>query len=281
MKPSRAALPLAVLAFAAARAVASVTPSVTLTSTWNSNATNADRSSDVIGALQLLLSAEVSAASVTLGHDDSLVFGAEVDAEYWPRFDGLNRLVLGPTAAWRHKFGLGPMAPVFSVEFAVHGISAHDRDREGFDGSVRAAWRQRLDEATQLSVSFEQSRTDARDGVYDRTASEAAIELTRDLDETWRVSGTIRWRDGDVLSYARPPRPELVALSRDHDDNETFRAPFIVYSISARTWSGAVNLTRTLDERTALTFGYEVRSSESGPLSYVNHLVSAAVTRQF
>jgi hypothetical protein len=255
-------------------------PNITTTVTWNSNATNADRSAEVIGALALR--AEVaSAVRFALGPDDALFAGGSLRATAWPRFDGLDQAAIGPRLTWQHKFGLGALAPVLSVEFAADAVATRESARRAHAGSVTFALRKRLDEATRVALTHERAREDAREFVFDRTGAETSLELTRDLDERWSLAFTARWREGDVLSYATPPRPDLVAVAHTRVPNTTFDRALVAYSLDARSLTGGLSATRALDESTALTFRYEWRETERGPLRYVNHLVSAALTRQF
>jgi hypothetical protein len=250
-------------------------PNLTTTATWNSNATNAERSSDAIGALAWQLDA-ANTTRFGLATDDALFAGVAVRVEAWPRFDGLDRIAAGPRLAWQHKFGLGALAPTVSVELAGDAIGARARA-----GTVTLALHKRFDAATRFALTHEFAREDAREFVFDRTGAESTAELIRDLDAHWSVGVTARWREGDVLSYATPPRPDLVALARTRAPNHTFDRPFVAYSLDARSLTGGLAATRTLDETTALTFRYEWRRTERTSLRYVNHLVSVALTRQF
>ena len=267
-------------AVAFAAAPADWAPSLTTTATWNSNANNANRSSDIIGALELRADATLT-HRFALGSDDALFVAGQLAADAWPRFSGLDAASLGPRLAWRHKFGLGALAPTFSIELAGDAVAAHESARAGLAGSMTFAWRQRLDDATRVALTHERARHNARESVFARTGNETALEIARDLDERWSLAFTARWREGDVLSYATPPRPDLVSLARVRVPNSTFDRPFVAYSLDARTLTGALAFTRALDEATALTFGYEWRQTERGPLRYVNHLVSATLARQF
>ena len=256
-------------------------PNLALTATWNSNATNADRSSDEISALQLQADLGVFSKRISLGHDDALILSGNVAVETLPRFDSLGRFTFGPRIAWQHKFGLGALAPVLRFEVSVDVVEARDEERSGTAGSGRLVWRQRFDETTQLTLGYERFRHHARDELYNRTAGEATAELSHELDEHWSFAVRAAWRQGDVLSYASPPRPDLLTLSRDRDTVDTFGRSMIAYSIDARSLSGTIALTRSVDERTAISFAYEGRITEHSPLRYVNHLVSTAISRQF
>lgn len=248
---------------------------------WNSNVTNSDRDADVIPALELDVGLGTELGRISLGHDDTLVISAEGRAEIFPRFEELSQFIIGPEVAWRHKFGLGALAPVFSLELGADGIAARDSDRSGFAGRVRLEWSQRLNDATRFTLSYELARHDAQQTVYDRTGREAAVGISTAIDENWQVAVGGQWREGDVLSYATPPRPDIVALARVRMPVDTFGSPRVAYSLSARTLGGSVGLTRVLDARSSLTLGYEGRVTERSPLRYVNHLVSAAFNRQF
>ena len=255
-------------------------PNITTTATWNSNATNANRSDDIIGALQLR--ADFAATTrLALGTDDALLVGAQLGGEAWPRFSGLDRAALGPRLAWQHKFGLGALAPIFSIELAADAIAANESARTARAGSVTFALRKRFDDVTRVALTHALTREDAREFVFDRTGAETALTVTRDLDEPWSLAFTARWREGDVQSYATPPRPDLVPLAHVRVPNSAFDRAFLVYSLEARSLTGGLALTRTLDPATALTFGYEWRQTERGPLRYTNHLVSATLVRQF
>ncbi len=279
MKLFRAAF-FIVLPLLARAAGADWAPNITTNATWNSNATNANRLSDVIGALALRADL-ASSARFALDTDDAVFAGIKLTAEAWPRFDGLDHASLGPRLAWQHKFGLGAHAPVFSLELGGDAIAAREPARRARAGSARVAVRQRLDNATRVILAQEFSRHDTRDFVFDRTGAETSLEVVRDLDERWSLSFTARWRTGDVQSYATPPRPELVALAKIRQPNTTFDRPMVVYSLDARSLSGGLAATRTLGSDTSLTFRYEWRQTERGPLRYVNQLVSAILARQF
>lgn len=280
MTPTRAAFLRAVCALAAATTAAAALD-LSTKATWNSNATNANRSADVIGALQLQAATAASARPFLLDRDNSLTFTAGASAEAWPRFDGLDQVAVDPQVAWRHKFGLGAFAPVFRAELTAGGVAARESERSGWFGNVRLTWQQRWEEGTSLAFTLEQSRHDARGAVFDRSGTEFAVEASRELAENWRGALGARWREGDVISYATPPRPDLVTLARVRTVVDTFGTPRVAYTLSARSLAATLELTRELNDRSSLTFGYEARTTERSNLRYVNHLVSTAFTRQF
>jgi len=262
-----------------AAAPAGWAPNLTATATWDDNVTNANHSTDIIGALAF--AANFAAAQrISLDHDDSLVLTAHVSGESFPEFTALDRASVGAQTAWRHKFGIGAQAPIFSVEFSGDASTARETDRSGLGAGVAFAWRQRFGESTLVALSQDFSRFDARGAVFDRSASETALVVTQTLADRWSFSATVRFRQGDVLSYATPPRPDLVALARIRSPVNTFGRPMVAYSLDAHTLGGALALTRTLDDRTSLALAAEYRATGHAALRYVNRLVSVALSRQ-
>lgn len=255
-------------------------PTLTATTAWHSNVSNADRSSDIIGALQLRADL-ATVQRLSLGRDDSLLFGARLETEAWTRFQSLNRAALSPTLSWAHKFGLGPFAPILSVDLAASGVAAHESRRSGFSGSAAFVWRQRLDELTRFSLTYERSRHDARATLFDRTGQEGAVSIARELPLNWTLTASARYRHGDILSYATPPRNDLVALAKIREANTTFDRNFTAYSLDAHSLTFGLALSRPLNDTTSLSLGYDYRRTTRQPVRYVNHLVSAAISRQF
>jgi len=247
---------------------------------WNSNVSNSDRSADVIGALQF--NAEAGASRrIPLGPDDTVWAGAAFTAEATPRFDDLGRAGVGPRLTWQHKFGLGAFVPVLSFDLAAEAVAARDADRAGFAGSAALSCRQRLSPTTRLALTYERARHDARGALFDRTGGEVRGEVTHDFDERWRLTGSLSLRQGDVLSYAVPPRADLVPLARIRQPVSTFGSPRIAYSLAAQSREGGVEVTHRWKKSTAVIFSFHYRETERHPLRYLNHLVSATWMRQF
>ncbi len=271
---------LVVLASPLARAIGDWAPNLTVTATCNDNLSNADRSSDRVGAFGFD-AALSSSHRIGLSPSDALIFSGRIDAHSVPRFDALNHLTLGPAATLQRKFGLGPSAPILSLTAAVDTLLARDEDWRGLAGAVTVAWRQRLTDLTLLRIAQEFSRFDAKGALYDRTAAETSLNVTHPLAASWELGAVARLRFGDALSYATPPRPDLVNLARVREPEDTFDRPMVAYSFRARTLSAGLSLLRLLDDRTSLALAAEYRLTEKSALHYVNRLVSATLAHQF
>jgi hypothetical protein len=272
-------LAAALLSFTVARAD-DWAPNLTLTGTWNDNASNANVSSDRIGAL--VTEADLLASQrYNFGLGDSIHPAVHIGGEWWPRFNNLNRAAFGGRVEYRHKFGVGAFVPILSVELGADAVLAQETGRRGTSTGLTLALRKRFNDAWRGTLSHEFARHDARFAVYDRVGNETTIELARELTDVARFTFALRYRNGDVLSHGTPPRPDLVALAPNRMPVETFGRPMVAYSIDARTIAAKAAVIRALDESSALILAYEYRNTEKSPLRYVNHLVSLGLVHQF
>ncbi len=278
--PTRLLASLLLAGAVTARAAEDWAPNLTTTATWNSNATNSQESLDQIDSIALLADL-LSSRSYAVGRTDALLVTAHLGAEWWPRYRGLTRGAAGGRVEWRHTFGPGPLAPTLSLEGSADAVAARETGRRGVATGVTLTARKRFDARTRGTVWHEVSWMEARYATFDRAASETALELDRDLNDTARLTLTVRFRDGDIVTYATPPRADLAALAPNQLDVDTFGRPMRAYRVDAHTWSARAAYTRALDERSALVTAYEWRTSERATLRVTNHLISVALVHQF
>lgn len=255
-------------------------PNVTTTGVWNSNVTNANRSSDQIDTLALKVDL-LSSQHYDVSPSDTVHFGFHGGADWSPRYSLLTTLTGGLRGEWRHKFGTSTLAPTFSAEVAGDYVAAKETGRRGAATGITFSLRKRFNDATRGTLSYEIARQDARFSVYDRLGREVSLDLDRDLSERVRLTFGARFRTGDIVSYAEAPRPDLASIAPDRLAVETFDRPMTAYSIDAHTWTGRAALVRAVDENSAVILAYEYRDTSRSPLRYVNHLLSVAFVHQF
>ncbi len=189
-----------------ARGASAWQPAFSATALWHDNVTNADRSADILSAFQTVTEASTSHRHL-LGRNDSLLLGARAFADLWSRYDGLDRTALGASAAWQHKFGLGPYVPTVRAELTGDRSFARERDRSAHAGTATLLFRQRFATLMRFQFAHEWSRTDARALAFDRTGQETSVQLGRQFGDTWDLTFVLRRRHGTVLAYSSPPRP--------------------------------------------------------------------------
>jgi hypothetical protein len=248
--------------------------------TWNDNVTNASASMDRIGTLQGTANLEATSRH-SLTPADVIFPGAHFSAEWSPRFQALTTIAVGPQLRWQHKFGVGPLAPLVFGTGGIDVIAARDADWSGAAGHIALGWRKRFSEATELTVTEEFARTDVRQSVYDRSGADSMATIQYAVSDTMHVDGTVSWRHGDVVSYATPPRPDLVALAPHRITVDTFGRPLVAYSIDANTIGARISVGQTIGAESEISLGYEYRNTEHRGFRYVNQLVSLTLLHQF
>jgi hypothetical protein len=255
-------------------------PNLTTTATWQDNASNAKPAADRISGLQLQADL-IASHRYAIGRDDAIHPALHLAGEWWPRFDGLTLGAAGVRVEWRHTFGIGGLAPVFSIEAGADAVAVRESPRRGTASVLLATFRKRFTDTTTLTATQEFNDHNARAEVFDRKGSETAVEIGRDLGATSRVTLRLAYRDGDVLTHATPPRADLDALAVNQRDIDTFGRPLTAYSIEARTLGAKVAFIRALDQKTAAILAYEWRQTKRDPVRYLNQLVSLGVVHQF
>jgi len=241
---------------------------------WHDNVTNAEQPQDVLSALQ-------SRAEFSIGQQLVLAGGhrlqglARLRTELWPRFEGLNFVAPGLVGAWEFKSGLGPHRPVLGVESEVEWVLAQEPARGGWGAAGRLTLRQRVGTAWILLLGHEARRFDARGRAFNRTAQESLGRVQWGVGESWSLALEVRNRWGTVVSYSRPPRPDLVAIGKPISLVDTFEqaSPWIAYYFQARTLSGAVELQRSLG-RAAIALRHEYRNTLHAGPGYQNRLTT-------
>src|SRR5262249_15343380 len=157
------------------------------------------------------------------------------------------------------KFGLGALAPVFSIELRGDQVAARETGRRGTSAGIAIALRKRFNDRWKASLTQDFSQMYARHAVFDRQGAQTTIEVSRDLSDVSRLTLSAFFRAGDVVSYATPPRPDIVLLAPNRMPLDTFRRPFVAYSIDAQTHGAKLAYIRALDESSAVVVGYEYR----------------------
>lgn len=255
---------------------------VTTDTAWHDNVTNAERSVDVLPALQghAELHGTLFSRALEDGHRLRLTAGGL--AEIWPRFEGLNRFATHFTAGWEYKPWLGPYRPVIAAETEGEWTVAQEPMRGGFGGAGRLSVRQRAGAAWLLSAGHEWRLFDARGKAFDRTAHEWVGRVEWSAGADWSLAIEGRERVGDVVSYSRPPRPDIEAIGKPITYVGTFEqdVPWIAYYFRARTRSGAVEVQRSIG-RTSLMLRHEYRLTLHAGPGYKNHRTTLRLAIHF
>lgn len=247
---------------------------------WNSNVSNANAAADRIDAVALRADANGS-VRYSLGTNDAITPAIHVGVDAWPQFAELTSVVSGFGVTWERKLGLGPFVPIVSAAAAADRINVHNSDLSGGRYTGTIGIRKRWEETTQYAAKVEFARRESRDAVYRGQSTTLTLIVDHDLSDRVRLELTPYWRTGAVVSYATPPRPDLVALAPNRDSVETFGRPMVAYGIEARSYGSVAALVYSLGDAASLSLAYELRETNRASIRYGNQLVSVSFVRQF
>lgn len=249
--------------------------------TWHDNVTNGEQTADRLSALEWR-------SELRIGRQRALAGGHRIGAtaglrtEIWPRFAGLNAVVPGVGATWEFKPGLGPRVPVLLAALTGEGSGAQERARTGWGGVGRLQVTQRAGTNWLLAAGHDWRRFDARGRAFDRTGREWFARAGWTPGAAWHVAAEFRGRQGDVVSYSRPPRPDLVAIGKPVTLVDTFEQaePWIAYYFQAKTRSRALELQHSLG-RSTLTLRHDYRHTLHAGPGYKNRLTTLRFSTPF
>jgi hypothetical protein len=247
---------------------------------YNDNLSNSDREADQHGDFSL-------AGQVRFGRfgelTDHLRFTvtADLDARAFDRYEDFNRVILGSTASLRYRFGLGAMAPFVRIEgsggYAKFGQYLQDGGRYRAGITIGKRMTERL--AIDTSYFFED--IGGRIRLFDRRSHTVALTASFDLTETTRLTAAYEFRDGEVVSYAVPPRPDIVALANTRRPIDTFGRTYTAYNLDAMTHTIAFGISQALTKSISLNARYEWQKTSREQLSYVSNILRVSVHASF
>lgn len=248
---------------------------------WHNNVTNSDRAADRVAALQWR-SEFATSSSWLLPASNIVRADWKVRTDLWPRYQGLDAIRTGPEINWSHKIGLGSQVPVLSARGEGTGVLARESPRSGYGGRLTAQVQRRLGFDWQLVAGVEWEKYWARGPAFNLSGREYFLTVEYQVSKDWRLNAEVRSRHGTVVSYTTPPRPDLVKAGKVLTLLDTFEraSPLLAYYFPAETISGAVELTRVLDRRSALFLQLEYRDTTHNALRYLNTRTTVGFARR-
>ena len=216
-----------------------------------------------------------------LTDDLRLTVTADLDARAFARYDDFSSLTIASTAALRYRFGLGAMAPFVRVE-ATGGYAAfHQSLQSGrrFRTGITAG--KRLTERFAIDASYFYEDIGGEIRVFDRFSHAFALNASFDLTERTRLLAGYELRSGEVVSYAVPPRPDIVALANDRRMVDTFGRPYVAYNFDAITNTLSLGVSQALTQSLSLNARYEWQYTTRSHLSYTNNVLRLSIHAAF
>jgi hypothetical protein len=244
---------------------------------YDTNLSNAERSSDVRDDWASKSGVRAS-DGFQLTRDLRLNVGADLRGEVWDRFGSFNEIGSGASVGLRYRFGLGRQAPWILLENRFGYDRFQDTERSGYDESVNLRGGISLSEWIALEGGYNFETYAVPDTFYDRQSHRGDVRIIADPVSSVRIALGYAYREGDVISYAIPPRPDIAKLAREErEDDETFGAnpKFTAYKLLGRTHSLSLSAAYVLNKYASVEVDYEYAVTLYDPLQYENHLVAA------
>ena len=244
---------------------------------YDSNLSNSDRASDVQDDWAWQSNLRVGNA-FQLARDLRLNLGVDLRAQVWTRFYAFDNVAPGAIASLRYRFGLGRMAPWVLIEDGLAYAFFKEDDRSGVDNRVGIRGGFGMTERLSVEAAYTFDNYAAKDPFWNLSGNSGAIRLTFDLTSSLQLALGYAYRNGDVISYALPPRPDIFALSSAREPVNSFGSPpYTAYRLRGSTNALTASAGYTISKYISLQVNYEFRRTSDGPLGYVNHLVEAKI----
>jgi len=245
---------------------------------YESNLSNSDRAADEKDDFAWQSNLQLG-NGFQLTRDLRLNLAADLRGQIWDRFDAFNNVAPGGIAGLRYRFGLGHAAPWVLLEDHIAYAFFEENGRSGLENRLRVRGGLGFGDRIALEAAYTFDDFEAKDRFWDLSGNSGSIRLTFDVTSSLQVGLGYSYRDGDVISYALPPRPDVFALSSDSEPVSTFGRPlYTAYRLRGSSNAVSASLGYALGKSFSVQASYEFRHTSSGPLEYENHLVEAKVS---
>ncbi len=137
-----------------------------------------------------------------LAPDWLLTVGATADYVGVPKFSLTDNFNIGPQAGLQRKFGLGPLAPVLQFSTAyTYKAARYAPDRGGtLEANLRLS--KRLSSAVKVGISGQWMKHSAESHLFDIQQRTISADISWDIDEHWRLSGSAGRLQGTLVANA-------------------------------------------------------------------------------
>jgi hypothetical protein len=244
---------------------------------YDSNLSNSDRASDVKDDWAWQSNLRV-ANGFQLARDLRMNLAVDVSEDVWVRYDAFSNVAPGGTASLRYRFGLGRLAPWILVEDRLAYAAFKENDRSGVDNRFRIKGGFGISERLSVEAAYTFENYDAKNPFWDLSGNSGAIRLTFDVTSSLQVALGYLYRNGEVISYAIPSRPDIFAIASARESVNSFgNPPYTAYRLRGSTNALSASAGYTIGKYISLQVNYEFRKTTDGPLDYVNHLAEAKI----
>lgn len=244
---------------------------------YNSNLSNSDRASDVRDDWAWRSNIRAGNA-FQLTRDLRLNVAADLRGELWDRFGAFNTIGPGASAGLRYRFGLGRQAPWVLLEDRFGYDRFQDSSQSGYDNLFSFQGGIALSDRIALEGGYAFESFVAPDDFYDRQVHRGNVRMIFDVTSSLQIAAGYIYREGDVISYAIPPRPDIARFSVVRRNEDEFGQPLRnAYKLLGRTHALSISVAYQLMKYASVQLGYEYAVTTHDPLQYENHVLEASI----
>jgi hypothetical protein len=260
-------------------------------SRFESNASNSNKPSDRLADGFFTARAEAGTRGVW-GRDWRWHTHLAGEGEVAFRFEGLSQIEGGVRLGTERKFGLGWNAPRLQFDVYTAFRGAGQAGASGFRLAPSLVFIWQVSERAGVSVRYSPHWFFAQGDLFDSAAQETGVFGWFDLFPATRLFVGYSFRYGDVVSYATPPRPDLVAIAIVREATDVFGAERMAYRFDAATQSVQAGIEQTLfgfvelreretSTQLSLRATYRFEITQRGSLEYENHIAEIGLRVRF
>jgi len=229
---------------------------------------------------------------VPLTGSDGVTFTVNGRGEVFDRYSGLSNLVIGGGVAYRHKFGLGYLAPWLALSVGA----SYDDYREDLRTSSRLAVRvetgKRFTEQFDASLGLFYERRFDNHGesivpgisgnVFDLAGQGAFVRAGYAPTDALSLDARAGVRRGDVESTAQQSLPIFLASSAITEDPVWGDPNLYAYRLRGTTWSGTLGANYALSDQASLDLAYHYDFTRAAQgLDYTTNLIILTFVYRF
>ncbi|MBA3831531.1 MAG: hypothetical protein H0X34_06500 [Chthoniobacterales bacterium] len=136
-----------------------------------------------------------------------------------------------------------------------------------------------ISERIALEAGYRFQNLGAPDDFFDQQGHSGNARVTVDLTSSLQIALSYTYRDGDVISYAVPPRPDILTFASEREAVTTFGASplYPAYRLQAQTHSVSISAGYAVNENLSVQVAYEYAATSHDPLRYENHSVEVKI----
>jgi hypothetical protein len=258
---------------------------------YDDNLTRAESAADkrAAGAATANLSAT---NFVPLTGGDGVTFTLYGRAELFDRYSGLDNLAAGGTAAYRHKFGVGYLAPWVAISVGASYDDFRDDLRTSSRLEVRGETGKRFTEQLDASVAlYYEHRFDSHGEpvvpgisgkVFDLAGQGVSVRAGYAPTDQLYFDVAAGIRRGDVESTSQQNLPIFLASSAIAADPVWGDPNLFAYRLRGTTWSADLTASYALSDESSLDLSYRyafTRAAEG--LEYTTNAIFLILNHRF